>query len=72
MPVSCSRCGQTWPRDPALEVDCPTCHAPVGRRCVRPSEHKVFGGQFHPDRDRAAMAAGFMQKCQGTLTRRDS
>lgn len=55
MSVTCHRCGQEWPRDPALEVECPTCHAPVGRPCVRPSEHKTWGGQPHPERDRLAM-----------------
>jgi hypothetical protein len=27
MTVSCSSCGETWPRDPALEVPCPTWRA---------------------------------------------
>jgi len=63
MSVSCSRCGREWPRDPALEVECPTCGAPVGRRCQRPSQHGVFGNQLHPQRDIAAMAAGFLARC---------
>jgi len=50
--VSCNNCGETWPRDPALEVCCPTCQAAVGRECRRPSEHRVFGGEVHPARDR--------------------
>jgi hypothetical protein len=39
MPVTCSECGEAWPRDPALEVRCPTRHAPVGVKCQRPSGH---------------------------------
>lgn len=60
MTVTCSQCGETWPRDPALEVACPTCHAPVGRRCKRPSGH---GCSLHHTRDQAAMDAGFMRPC---------
>lgn len=53
--VSCSNCGQQWPRDPALEVRCPTCNATVGVKCKRPSGHGVWGGQPHDERDRLAM-----------------
>jgi hypothetical protein len=55
MPIKCSACGQEWPRDPALEVVCPVCRAAVGAPCQRPSGHRVFGGEPHPDRDRLAM-----------------
>lgn len=55
MPVICSRCGQEWPRDPALEVACPVCHAPVGAECRRPSGHRVWAGDIHPERDRLAL-----------------
>ena len=55
MTISCSICGQTWARDPALEVPCPVCNADVGERCRRPSGHTVWGGQPHPERDRLAM-----------------
>ena len=65
MTIKCSRCGEEWPRDPALEVKCPTCNAPVGIKCKRPSEHTVFGGQPHAARDRLAMEKGFMEKCSG-------
>lgn len=68
MSVRCNRCGEEWPRDPALEVPCPTCGAAVGRHCRRPSEHRVFGGGVHPDRDRAAMAAGNLAKCSAPVT----
>ncbi|KKN04261.1 hypothetical protein LCGC14_1099190 [marine sediment metagenome] len=62
MTANCSRCGQTWPRDPALEVPCPTCHTPVGRKCRRPSKH---GCDIHASRDREAMKAGHLTKCPG-------
>lgn len=63
--VTCKTCGESWPRDPALEVECPTCHAAVGKPCMRPSEHRVFGGAPHAARDTAAMAAGLLKKCPG-------
>ncbi|KPV55039.1 hypothetical protein SE17_00100 [Kouleothrix aurantiaca] len=53
--ITCLNCGQEWPVDPALLVPCPTCHAKIGQRCKRPSGHGVWGGDIHPDRDRAAM-----------------
>lgn len=56
-------CGRTWPRDPALEVACPTCRAPAGRRCKRPSGHRVFGGAPHDTRDRLADRLGHYGKC---------
>jgi len=31
------------------------CRAPVGSSCRRPSGHRVYGGELHPDRDRLAM-----------------
>lgn len=61
--VTCALCGRTWPRDPALEVPCPTCKAPIGSICKRPSGHRTYGGVPHPDRDRAAMAAGLLERC---------
>lgn len=64
MSVTCSRCGQTWPRDPALQVECPTCRAPAGRACRRPSGHPLMTDpRIHPDRDRAAMNAGLLTVC---------
>lgn len=59
----CKLCGQTWPRDPALEVACPVCNAGVGSPCRRPSDHNVWGGQVHPARDQLAMDRGFLQPC---------
>lgn len=63
MSATCDRCGQSWPRDPALEVECPTCRAAVGTWCKRPSGHKAM--RLHSERDLAALAAGKMVKCPG-------
>lgn len=52
MSASCNRCGETWDRDPALEVDCPTCSAEVGQKCRRPSGWEA---PIHHDRDRLAL-----------------
>lgn len=67
-PVTCHRCGKTWPRDPALEVPCPTCRAAVGVKCRRPSGHNVPGG-IHASRDQAAMDAGLLERCPGEAAR---
>lgn len=67
MVVACRRCGQEWPRDPALEVPCPVCRAPVGQRCRRPSGHGVFGGGLHAARDEVANRAGILAKYNGGL-----
>ena len=58
--VRCNACGQTWRRDPALEVPCPACHAPVGTPYRRPSGHACA---LHADRDRQAMAQGVLTPC---------
>lgn len=64
-PVYCQKpgCGRSWPRDPALEVPCPDCTAPVGSPCRRPSGHRVFGHGVHGARDLAADAAGKYEIC---------
>ena len=42
--VSCKPCRMWHPPDQCPNtVACPTCHQPAGRRCERPSGHKVFG-----------------------------
>lgn len=58
-------CGKTWPIDPVLIIECPTCHAPAGRNCRSPSGHNPWhaGGRFHPARDLAADAAGHYGPC---------
>ena len=60
MTATCWNYGETWPRDPALEVECPTCHARVGVKCRRPSGHSC---ELHHSRDQAAMDAGFLRPC---------
>ena len=69
MAVHCSRCGRKWARDPALEVPCPHCHAKIGQKCRRPSEHTTFGGVVHNARDRLALkqVPGY-SKCKGRKT----
>ena len=66
--VHCQRkggCGKSWPRDPVLEVECPSCGAPAGRACKRPSGHGVWGqyGRFCDPRDMAAYNAGAYGTC---------
>lgn len=56
-------CDRSWPRDPALEVRCPDCGAPVGSPCKRPSGHTVFAFGVHASRDLAADAAGKYGVC---------
>jgi len=65
MTISCNRdgCDREWPRDPVLEVGCPSCGALIGTKCKRPSGH---GGNFvhpHGARDRAAVAEGHYGEC---------
>ena len=50
--VTCKLCGEEWKRDPALEVVCPSCSAPIGARCRRPSGHSC---PIHAPRDRLAL-----------------
>lgn len=64
--ATCAGCGQTWPRDPALEVACPTCKARVGAWCKSPSGHKAM--RLHRDRDRAALDAGTLHLCPAAAT----
>lgn len=58
--VTCSACGQWWPRDPALEVECPQCRAAPGVKCRRPSGHPCA---LHRARDRLAMERGYLERC---------
>lgn len=57
-------CGVEFPRDPRLEIECPTCHAKPGQRCRRPSEHvlKVGFGDWHSARKKLAFEL-FPCKC---------
>jgi hypothetical protein len=62
--VSCGKgCGKTWPRDPALEVPCPECAAPIGTRCRRPSGHGAWGREPHAARDILADQQGHYGPC---------
>ena len=59
--VQCRRCGEEWPLgDPALHVACPTCQAPPGRRCRRPSAHECV---VHAARDGLATGMGLLTAC---------
>lgn len=61
--VHCNLCPKTWPRDPVLEVACPTCNVGVGQPCRRPSEHTLPFGDFHVARDLLAAAEGHYGHC---------
>ncbi len=63
--AACNRpgCDRTWPRDPVLEVACPTCYAPVGVRCKRPSGHSGPFIELHVDRDLLADSEGKYGLC---------
>jgi hypothetical protein len=63
MTARCNACGEEWPRDPALEVECPDCRASIGSPCRRPSGH---GCAVHGARDRLAMDWGFLSPCSAT------
>lgn len=65
MAVRCNKpgCEKSWPRAPVLEVACPTCAAPVGVKCKRPSGHRVWGGQPHAKRDLLADELGHYGPC---------
>ncbi|MBN1661926.1 MAG: hypothetical protein JXA93_26265 [Anaerolineae bacterium] len=63
MTVRCCLCGQEWPRDPALEVPCPTCLAKIGQACRRPSGYTGNFTGVHAARDQAAMQAGLLEPC---------
>ncbi|OAN53493.1 zinc finger domain-containing protein [Sphingobium sp. TCM1] len=56
-------CGLTWPRDPVLEVACPTCKAPVGVGCKRPSGHSGPFIELHAERDLLADREGKYGPC---------
>lgn len=64
MTARCRECGLEWDRDPALEVECPTCGAGVGSPCRRPSGHRCSP---HRPRDELAMK----ELCEYTVCRAD-
>jgi hypothetical protein len=51
--VTCA-CGTKYPRHPALEVECPQCHARAGVGCIRPSGHRGNAIQPHAERRQLA------------------
>lgn len=62
MTVPCNRgCGKTWPRDPILEIACPSCRAKPGSQCRRPSGHRA--AQYHAERDILADRQGHYGPC---------
>lgn len=63
MTAVCHRCGERWPRHPALEVQCPTCHATVGVGCFRPSGHAGPLIEPHVEREQRAVDAGVLKLC---------
>lgn len=63
-PCVCHNCGETWPRHPALEVPCPTCQAPIGQACRKPSGHNRWSYEGpHVSREQAAVNAEIMSIC---------
>lgn len=46
----------------ALEVDCPACQAPRGRRCAMLGDHPDAhnGGQVHPARSKLRLSAAYL------------
>ena len=64
MTVHCQKpgCTVSWPRDPVLEVPCPSCKANVGVWCRKPSGHQMRG-EYHADRDLLADREGKYGKC---------
>jgi len=59
--VPCGFCGHDFKTDPVYAVPCPSCPAPVGKKCKRPSGHDVtheHGRGWHIERDMAAARAG--------------
>lgn len=56
MTFVCAISGREWATDPRLAVTCPTCLAPAGVNCRRPSGHRA--AKVHVDREAEAVLAG--------------
>ena len=67
MSVTCRNCGGTYPYDPALDVVCPTCQAPKGVKCRRPSGHDC---ELHIARDALALKEGKIWLCPASKASR--
>ncbi len=65
MTVSCTSCGQTWARDPALEVPCLVCNADVGEYCRRLSGPLRASGAASPIPNATAWPC---KLCQDTVS----
>lgn len=70
MTAVCHRCGERWARHPALEVECPKCHATVGVGCCRPSGHAGPLIEPHIEREQRAVDEGVLELCTQGLTRK--
>lgn len=57
----CASCGQGWEKHPATVVPCPSCQAPAGSPCRRPSGH--YASTPHVDRERHALKEGLLELC---------
>lgn len=60
MSVNCIKCARQWNRDPALEVPCPACAAPIGHRC---KGQPPGATRFHVRREYLAIERGFTERC---------
>lgn len=60
---TCSACGQEWDKHPFLQLPCPTCDAPAGAWCRRPSEHSGPFVEIHVAREQAVVDAGLVDIC---------
>lgn len=69
MTFTCRTCGEQWERHPVTRVPCPTCRAPAGAWCVRPSGHKAQ--ELHIDREQAALDSGALQRCPASPPKGD-
>lgn len=69
MAYQCSNCGEEWETHPFLQLPCPTCHAPAGAWCRRPSGHSGPFTDIHVAREQAVLDAGLVKKCPAAVER---
>ena len=69
MTAICHRCGERWPRHPALEVECPKCHATVGVGCCRPSGHSGPLIEPHIEREQRVVDEGMLGLCTASAVK---
>lgn len=59
----CDHCGGTTVGETCPQsLRCPTCHAPAGRPCRRPSGHELMGARWHTSRTDAADAVDLQRQ----------